>query len=98
MSPKAEISLAHNGRVRITTFDVWTSWKISLLLMLRYGFFRWGTYIPPITDEAVHPSYYRLKLKIHAGWDSWFGYDWLAENEATDVFLKVFYQKHLRKQ
>ena len=83
-----------NDRVVISTFSFLKSWKVSLLLMFRYGFYRWGPYVPPITDEAVHPSFLRGKLKIHTGWDNWEGYDWFAENEETDKFLIKFYEKH----
>lgn len=94
MDKEFEFHTTHEGRARITTFSFWRSWKLSLLLMFRYGFLRWGIYIPPFTDEAIHPSYYRGKLKILAGWDNWFGYDWFAANEETDIFLKNIYDKH----
>ncbi|MFH2043868.1 MAG: hypothetical protein ABIK92_01835 [Pseudomonadota bacterium] len=93
-----EFHTTHNGRLRISTFSFWRSWKVSLLLMLRYGFHRKGTYIPPVTDQAIHPSYYRGKMIILSGWDNWFGYDWLADNEETDSFLKVFIEKHCRNK
>jgi hypothetical protein len=93
-----ELLTAEEGRIRITTFGVWRSWKVSLLLMFRYGFYRRGVYIAPITDDAIHPSYYRGKLKILAGWDNWFGYDWFADNEATNTFLRDFYDKHCHEK
>lgn len=92
----SEIKISHtyNGRVRISTFSYWQSIKISFLLMFRYGFLRRGVYIPPITDEAVYPSYYRGRLKIESGWDNWGGYDWFASNTETDTFLENFFAKH----
>jgi hypothetical protein len=66
--------------------------------MFRYGFFRWGVYIPPITDEAIYPSYYRGNRKIEAGWDNWFGYDWFASTPETDEFLLSFYEKHCKRK
>ena len=98
MDKEFEILKTHEGRVRITTFSMWKSWKISLLLMFRYGFYRWGIYIPPITDEAIHPNYIRGNLKISAGWDNWYGYDWFAANDITDQFLTDFYHKHCTKK
>ena len=94
MSKKFELHTTHEGRIRITTFGFWRSWKVSLLLMFRYGFFRWGSYVPPVTDEAIHLSYIRGKLKILSGWDNWFGYDWFADNVQTDPFIEKFYYKH----
>jgi hypothetical protein len=94
-----ELHTTGEGRVRITTFGVWRSWKVSLLLVFRHGFYRRGVYMPritEITDEAIHPSYHRGKLKILAGWDNWCGYDWFANDEATDAFLRDFYDKHCR--
>jgi len=66
--------------------------------MIRYGFYRWGIYVPPITDEAVHLNYYRGKLKIESGWDNWYGYDWFSSNKETDEFLIRFYEKHCRSK
>lgn len=94
MNKGFEIRENANGRVCISTFGFWKSWKVSLLLMFRYGFYRWGPYVPPITDEAVHPRFHRGKLVIESGWDNWFGYDWFADNKETDDFLKKFYYKH----
>ena len=94
MSTGFTISKTAHGHVRISTFSFWKSWKVSLLLMFRYGFYRWGLYVPPITDEAVHPRFHRGKLVIESGWDNWFGYDWFADNDATDNFLRIFYEKH----
>ena len=62
--------------------------------MLRYGFYRSGGFVPAVTDEAVYPDFIRGKYKIQSGWDTWYGYDWFADNEATDKFLTQFYNKH----
>jgi len=94
MQKRFELSRTAEGRVCISTFSAKGAWKVSLLLMLRYGFYRWGVYIPPLTDEAVYPRFHRGKLKIESGWDHWQGYDWFATNEATDQFLERFYYKH----
>lgn len=96
MSKGFEIRENASGRIVISTFSFWRSWKVSLLLMFRYGFYRWGAYVPPITDEAVHPRFHRGKLVIESGWDNWFGYDWFATNEETDIFLSNFYDRHCR--
>ena len=62
--------------------------------MFRHFFYRWGVYIPPITDEAIFPDYRRGRLRIHAGWDNWVGYDFLSANDATDEFLRTFLRRH----
>ena len=92
-----ELTTTAEGRVSIETESLKYSWLISLLLMFRYGFLRWGIYIPPITDEAIHPSYLRFKFKIYAGWDNWSGYYFFAANPQTDKFLLKFYRKHCDK-
>ena len=96
MSKDFEFLTTHEGRFRITTFGFWRSWKVSLLLMFRYGFSRKGTYIAPFTDDAIHPYYIKGELKIAAGYDNWFGYDWFSYNVQTDQFVKNFYEKHCR--
>jgi hypothetical protein len=83
------------GRVRIVTFSGYESWKISLLLMFRHVFLRRGKYIPAFTDQAIYPSYFRGELEILSGWDIWYGYDWIASNEQTDVFLTRFYRRYV---
>lgn len=98
MSKGFEVRDNASGRVTISTFSFWRSWKVSLLLMLRYGFYRWGPYVPPITDEAVHPRFHRGKLIIESGWDNWFGYDWSGTNRETDIFLLDFYERHCREK
>lgn len=62
--------------------------------MFRYGFWRWGVYLPAITDEAIYPDFVRFGLRIHSGWDNCSGYDLLAANAASDRFLRRFYEKH----
>jgi len=94
MNKGFEISENANGRVCISTFSFWKSWKVSLLLMFRYGFYRWGLYVPPITDEAIHPGFRRCKLIIESGWDHWSGYDWFSDNKEADDFLRKFYYRH----
>ncbi len=94
MNKKFEMHTSPEGRIRITSFSFWRSWKVSLLLKLRYGFHRDGKYIAPVTDEAVYPSYVKDELSITSGWDNWFGYDWLAGGAQTDDFLEKFYDKH----
>jgi hypothetical protein len=92
-----ELTKTAEGRVSIETESLKESWRISLLLMFRYGFFRWGIYIPPITDEAIHPNFVRFNLKICAGWDNWSCYYFFADNPQTDSFLLKFYNKHSGK-
>ena len=94
MKKEFEIRQIANGRLCISTFGLWRSWRVSLLLMFRYGFSRRGRFIPPVTDEAVYPRFHRCSLVIESGWDNWFGYDWFASNKETDEFLKQFYDKH----
>ena len=62
--------------------------------MFRYGFRRKGFYVPPIIGEAIYPSYVRGKLEVLSGWDDLTGYEWIAENEQTDVFLNRFYARY----
>ncbi len=85
------------GFYRITTFGVYKSWKVSLLLMFRYGFWRWGFYMPPIAGEGIFPNFRRGRLNIYTGYDDWFGYDWFARDAESDRFLRKFYEKHLSK-
>lgn len=96
MSKRFEVRNDTSGRVTISTFSNRRSWKVSLLLMLRYGFYRRGPYVPPLTGEAVHPRFHRGKLIIASGWDNWFGYDWSSTNGETDIFLLDFYERHCR--
>jgi hypothetical protein len=84
----------HDGRVQITTFSWFESWKICLLLMFRHGFKRRGDFIPVIIDQAIYPSFYRGQLEILSGWDDCVGYDWIASNDQTDIFLTQFYSRY----
>ena len=90
----AQLNTAACGFAWVTAYSRLEYWRLSLLLVFRYGFVRWGRYIPPITDEAIFPDFVRFGLRIQAGWDSWMGYDLLAANERSDVFLRRFYAKH----
>ena len=51
-----DISLqtAANGYARITTLSRSQRRSLDLLLMFRYGFWRWGVTIPAIKDEAIY--------------------------------------------
>lgn len=83
-----------SGRVSLESQSYWTSWRISILLMFKYGFKRKGVYIPPVTDESIYPDYIKEGVKIYSGWDNWTEYYWSADNEEADRFLKKFYDKH----
>ncbi len=93
-----ELQTAANGFARVTTFTFWQRIRLGLLLMFRYGFWRWGIWIPPITDDAIYPEFNRGKKRIFAGWDNWFGYDLIATDPDSDLFLRAFYEKHCRKR
>jgi len=90
-----ELRTAANGYAWITTQSRRERLWLGLLLMFRYGFWRWGTYVPPITDEAIYPDFIRGKKRIHAGWDNWVGYDLLANDPESDQFLRAFYERHV---
>ncbi len=68
--------------------------NLGLLLVFRYGFLRWGIYVPPITDDAIYPDYWRWDMRIHSGWDNWMGYHLIATDPVSDRFLREFYAKH----
>lgn len=87
---------AANGFAKISTFSFSCRMRLALLLMFRYGFWRWGIWIPSITGEAIYPDFICGTKRILAGWDNWFGYDFLADNEETDIFLRRFFEKHCR--
>ena len=93
-SEQIDLSTAANGYALVSTFSSRQRLRLGLLLVFRYGFLRWGVYVPPITDDAVYPSFVRWGMRIHSGWDNWIGYDLLASNEKTDAFLRAFYAKH----
>jgi len=96
MNKKYRLDTTGEGRVQISTDSYLNSWKVSLLLMFRYGFMRWGIYLPSPSDETIYPSYYRGKLKVLKGWDNWSDYYWFADNEKTDFFLTKFYENHCK--
>jgi len=90
-----ELRTAANGYAWITTPSRRERLWLGLLLMFRYGFWRWGTYVPPITDEAIYPDFIRGKKRILTGWDNWVGYDLLANDPESDRFLRAFYERHV---
>lgn len=89
-----EIHVAASGLSRICTFSTWQCIWLGLLLTFRHDFRRKGSWIPAITDEAVYPDLIRGIEVIRAGWNNWFGYDFLAGDEESEVFLKMFYRRH----
>jgi len=93
-----DLSTAANGYALICTFSHKQRLRLGLLLMFRYGFLRWGPYVPAITDDAVYPAFVRCSMRIHSGWDNWIGYDLVAANPKTDAFLRSFYAKHCTPQ
>jgi hypothetical protein len=85
---------AANGHVWIHTESKRAFRRVRRILILRCGFIRWGVWIPPIAGEGIFPDYIRGGLRIHAGYDDWLGYDFLAANTATDTFLIAFVSKY----
>ena len=96
MSKAVELHIAENGFSCITTFSMWHSMRLRLLLRFRYGFKRHWPWMPAITDQAIHPDFVRGKEIIKAGWDHWYGYELLADNKETDIFLKGFHARHCK--
>ena len=96
LDPKSitQLNTAASGFAWVTTHSRLRYWRLCITLVFRYGFLRWGRYVPPITDEAIFPDYVRFGLRIHAGWDNWTGYHLLAANERSSAFLQRFYLKH----
>ena len=94
MSDTLILDKAANGHVWLHTESRRKAWKVSILLMFRYGFWRWGVWIPGVTDEAIYPDFRRGALRIHSGWDNWVGHDFLAANKQSDVFLTSFARRH----
>jgi hypothetical protein len=92
----ATLSISNNGFACIETSSYLASWKICLLLMFRYGFRREGKVVPPITDQAIYKDYVKDELRILSGWDNLRGYDWLANDLRSDMFLRDFYERHCR--
>lgn len=62
----------------------------ALVLVLRHGFFPWGRYVPPLTDQSVYPTLRRGRLSLLAGWDIDSGYHFLASSPEADRFLRAF--------
>jgi hypothetical protein len=91
---EVHLTTAANGYAMLSTRSARQRRRLGLLLMFRYGFWRWGIYVPSVTDDAVYPSFRRFGLRIESGWDNWIGYDLLACNEASDEFLRQFHAKH----
>jgi hypothetical protein len=93
-----DLSTAANGHALISTFSPRQRRRLGLLLILRYGFLRWGRLVPPIADAAVYPDLIRWGMRIHSGWDNWIGYDLLASNQKTDEFLRGFFTRHCQSK
>jgi hypothetical protein len=91
---EVRLETAANGYAMLSTHSARQRRRLGLLLMFRYGFWRWGIGVPPMADDAVYPSFRRFGLRIDSGWDNWIGYDLLACNEASDEFLRQFHAKH----
>lgn len=91
---RIDLTTAANGFACISTFSRKQRRRLALLLVFRYGFLRWGVYVPPVTDDAIFPDFVRWGMRIYSGWDNWMGYDLLAANAKSDVFLRHFYAKH----
>lgn len=91
---RIELSTAASGFAWVTTHSKRQRTRLGRLLMFRYGFWRWGAYVPPITDEAIYPDFIRWGLRLHSGWDACVGYDLLAANAKSDAFLRRFYVRH----
>ena len=91
---RVDLTTTASGFARVSTFSKRQRTRLGLLLMFRYGFARWGVYVPPITDEAVYPDFVRPGMRIHTGWDNRMGYDLFASNSKSDAFLRRFYAKH----
>ena len=95
MDKSIYLDKAANGHNWLHTESRREAKRLGRLLSFRHGFFRWGIYVPAITDEAIYPNYVRGRLKIYAGWDNWVGYDFLAANSQTDEFLEQFIARHI---
>jgi hypothetical protein len=89
------VDKAANGHIWIYTESKREFRRIRRILMFRYSFWRWGSWIPPITDEGIYPDYRRGRLRIHSAWDIWIGFDFLSANTETDQYLSAFIRRHL---
>jgi hypothetical protein len=85
---------AANGFACISTFSAKKRARLGLLLMFRYGFWRWRVWLPSVSDNASYPAFIRRGMRIETGYDNWSGYDLLATNDASDGFLRAFYVRH----
>jgi|GEM_PF-2056544 len=91
----AKLCTSHNGHLMLTTDSFRLSCKISFLLMFRYGFWRWGIFIPNyVIDEAIYPDYLRGNKRIFSDWEEMSGYEFTASNKESSMFLKEFYNKY----
>lgn len=91
---RVQVGRAANGFCVLSTFSHFTRFRLGLLLMFRYGFWRKGRLVLAVTDDAVYPDFVRGQKIIHASWDNWTGFDFLAGNAETDAFLHAFYLRH----
>jgi hypothetical protein len=82
-----------NGFFSIETNSAWVRLRLGLLLIFRYGFYRWGSCTIGI-DETIYPSFLRFGICICAGWDNFSGYYLMANDQKSDEFLRRFYDKH----
>jgi hypothetical protein len=83
-------------RAKYETSSRWEYQKVSLLLMFRHGFVRWGVWVPGILDDAIFPSFIRGSVRIEAGWDNWSDFYLLASDERSIAFLRRFVNKHCK--
>ena len=96
MRNTASLHTEANGFASISTFSFRKRLRLGLLLTFRYGFWRWGVWVPPMFDDTgVYPEFIRGRKRIAAGYDNWFGYDLTATTPEADEFLRWFYEKHV---
>ena len=93
-APGVLLHTAANGFAHVTTLSRARYAWLSLLLHFRHAFWRWGSYVPPVADESIHPTFIRGRLRLLAGWDHWLGYYLLATDPESSEFLRAFFQKH----
>jgi hypothetical protein len=87
-----------DGLTIITTHSPKQRLRLGLLLIFRYGFWRWGRIVAPGTDDAIYPSFIRWRKRITSFGSGWTGYSLAAENAETDAFLRQFYERHCGKE
>ena len=90
MRGELRVATAANGFAILTTPSPASYLRCVVALVLRHGFLPWGRYIPPMTDESVHPTLHRGRLRILAGWDALMGYHLLADSAEAETFLRDF--------